>query len=251
MSNYEFFKFSPIGKNLIDSLIKGYIYCASPASLNDPLDCRVDLRAALRRAIESTDGIARTNLETQIASEEFLSRIQSRAQTVGIASFSSGLLKPMMWSHYADHHRGVCLHYRIPSSFIDYDKNGIIGISSVFYGQNVLTEALIAMAPDLHNLNQLTLVREIMPRLFTAKGEDWSVENEIRIVRKTPGQLLIDRKFLVKACFGMATPQQDIDLVRGIIERCGDTVTFCKAEPSDQDFNIMAIDLQQDLPPLK
>ena len=56
MSEYVFFKFREINKYLIDALVKGTIYFASPRQLNDPFDCRVDIKKSAKQAIEQLTG---------------------------------------------------------------------------------------------------------------------------------------------------------------------------------------------------
>lgn len=52
MTDYKLYKFSAINKNLIDSLVKGYLFFANPEKLNDPFDCRIDIRKAMNNAMK-------------------------------------------------------------------------------------------------------------------------------------------------------------------------------------------------------
>lgn len=52
MTDYCFFKYRPIDKRLLGSLIHSSIYFAHRAQLNDPFDCNVDIVRALDHAIE-------------------------------------------------------------------------------------------------------------------------------------------------------------------------------------------------------
>ena len=243
MSALEVFKYSPINKNLIDSLVKGYIYCADVKKLNDPLDCRVDLAAAIRRAISKSEGKAKENLQRLLASSEFLESTVKKVSEVGVCSFSLKLLKPMMWSHYADEHKGICLLYRFPESFINYDQNKIIGTSTLIYGDNVFTDSLLEAAEGLSEIEAWEIFQAIVVPILTAKGQDWSVEDESRIIREYSGPLEIDRKYLTQICFGFATPERDKELIRNILERCAYDVTFCEIRRSNADFSFEAVDL--------
>ncbi len=243
MSVSDGFKYCRINKNVIYALIKGYIYCAGLEKLNDPLDCRVDLIAAVERAIAKSEGKAKNNLQRLLASNDFLDSIVKKVAEVGICSFSRHLLKPMMWSHYADEHRGLCLFYRIPESFINYDQNKIIGTSTMLYGDNILTDSLVEVAEDLSEIETEKVFKSIVVPLFTAKGKDWDVEDEWRIIREFPGQLTVDRAYLTQVCFGMATPERDKELVRNIVEGSGYEVEFCEIQRSNTDFGLEAIDL--------
>ncbi|GBE46051.1 hypothetical protein BMS3Bbin11_01146 [bacterium BMS3Bbin11] len=243
MSMSEAFKYSSINKNLIDSLIKGYIYCASLEKLNDPLDCRVDLVAAIKRAISKSKGKAKENLQGLLDSNDFIDSITKKVTEVGICSFSRQLLMPMMWSHYADEHKGLCLLYRIPDAFINFDQNRIIGTSTMIYGDNIFTDSLVEAAEGLSDVEVTEIYKSIVVPLFTAKGQDWDVEDEWRIIREFPGPLVIERKWLAQICFGMATPERDKELIRNIVERCEYEIEFCEIQRSDTNFSLEAIDL--------
>ncbi len=178
MSYADGFKYHKVDKNLIDGLSRGYLYFPSLEKLNDPLDCRVDLVNVIERATAKSEGKARANLQRLLASRDFLDSIIKKVAEVGVCSFSSGLLKPMMWSHYADEHRGVCLLYKIPDTFINYDKNKIIGRSPVSYGDNILTDSLIKVAENLSEFDAVQIMESLVVPIFTAKGLDWEVEDE-------------------------------------------------------------------------
>ena len=51
VTNEDFlcFKFRAINKHLIESLVNPSLYFARPDTLNDPFDCRLDLRGTFKR----------------------------------------------------------------------------------------------------------------------------------------------------------------------------------------------------------
>jgi len=50
--------------------------------------------------------------------------------------------------------------------------------------------------------------------LLTAKSAVWRYEKEVRLVRNSPGILRIDPEFIEQICFGLQTPEADIELIR-------------------------------------
>ena len=44
---YQYFKFRVINKYLLESLMQGALYFASPEELNDPFDCNLDIKKAI------------------------------------------------------------------------------------------------------------------------------------------------------------------------------------------------------------
>lgn len=105
MNIHKFFKYRAINKNLIDSLVNGYLYCAPPASLNDPFDCQVDIKKSANYASSKLSGMKRDFLIRMSQLDVFIDEIQQRMTGIGICSFSLTLEEPLLWSHYADEHQ--------------------------------------------------------------------------------------------------------------------------------------------------
>ena len=109
MSEYILFKFRVINKYLTDCLENGTIYFAHPTRLNDPFDCRVDIKKAADHAVSNLSGKKKQNFSNLLNLRGLLDRVQIDTGNVGICSFSLILEDTLLWSHYADEHRGLCL----------------------------------------------------------------------------------------------------------------------------------------------
>ncbi len=241
--NYTVFKFSAINKNFIDSLIKNYIYCAVPSSLNDPFDCKVNVLDSIERAISASTGDAVSNLIHLKHNNEFLYLINQSISKTGVCSFSQDLLKPVLWSHYADEHKGICCTYDIPSEHINWDVNKIIGMSDVSYGDNKVTEALMNIANKLPSMENADIYKEITIPILSSKGTDWAYENEVRIIREKAGALALEKDFLKQICFGLHTPERDKELIYSIIDKSGYKPDLCEIAKSNSDFGLSVKDL--------
>ena len=114
MSDYIIFKFKKINKNLLKSLLNSELYFARPDRLNDPFDCRFDnIFSSLENAISRASGLTRNDLGQlrEVVSSMNMGKFKTDLENVGVCSFSLELENTLMWSHYADNHRGVCLTY--------------------------------------------------------------------------------------------------------------------------------------------
>jgi hypothetical protein len=112
-SDYRYFKFRAINKYLIDCLVSSRLYFAKPEKLNDPFDCRIDLKRAFSRAASAATGSRRAWLESAVnEGTRFFETCDQSFAKLGVCSFSLDLLTPLMWTHYADEHRGACFLYR-------------------------------------------------------------------------------------------------------------------------------------------
>lgn len=86
------------------------------------------------------------------------------ALTSGFLCFSRNWKNPLLWSHYADKHRGICLGFDVPADLkeVDYTENRL----------------------DLNASNFETLPEEeqkkLMEKLISTKYVDWSYEEEVR-----------------------------------------------------------------------
>ena len=231
---------------MLKSLVNSELYFSHPDQLNDPLDCRVDIFDSLDRAIHSAASAKRDQVEKLrefINDSVNINKIESFIENLGVCAFSRELENTLMWSHYADNHRGLCLNYGLPKSFFDETIHDILGIVEVDYGLSPLSDWF------LHVLNEYMpsceeFIRSLIKKAFTVKAELWRYEQENRIVRKTAGAHTIDKQFLKQICFGLATPDTDVTLVKNIVDQCGyDIDLFRMARSKSTDFGLEPIEL--------
>ena len=79
----------------------------------------------------------------------------------GVLCFSRDWDNPVLWSHYADKHRGVCLGFEVPD-------------------ENVLRISYVKQM-----LEWGTVGDEIVPKLLTTKFVGWEYEGEVRMFVKS------------------------------------------------------------------
>ena len=168
-------------------------------------------------------------------------------QTVTVCSFSLNphqeltIENPLLWSHYADEHRGLCLVYVISEEFLN-DKNKIIGIAPVEYGNNLLKEFFIDAFPTKKNAIE-HFMEQLVKKTLTIKSSNWKYESEIRIIREKEGPFQIQKSHLKQICFGLNTPESDIKLIRELTEKLDYSVEFYKMERCEKsDFGIKSVE---------
>ena len=80
-------------------------------------------------------------------------------------------VNPLMWAHYADEHKGLCIKYKLPAKLVrNIDEKSLIWtrIGNVNYRRDMI----------LSQFKHFT----VFDALF-AKHDVWSYENEVRIVQ--------------------------------------------------------------------
>lgn len=237
-------KFRQINEYLIDSLEHSYIYFSSIEDLNDPFDCNVTIEKSIRRAILQSSGSAREMLENIYNNNQLIKLFDQAQQDIsgyGIfsGSHSPALESSLMWSHYADKHKGICLIYAIPKRPNEfYEKNQIKGIQNVIYGTNQLTEWFkkLPYNKEIHNC----AFDEMVKTYVKIKNICWKHEDEVRMIRKCYGKVTIPVSYLQHVCFGLKASE---DLIREILKRYNYNVGFSRMDKSDSDFALRAIDI--------
>jgi hypothetical protein len=218
--------------------MKSTIYFAHPRQLNDPFDCNLDIKKSIRNALPSVGDGRVAKLENLLKKDSFFKDFQEKISEVGVCSFSLTLKQPLMWSHYANNNRGVCILYDISPDFLD-NKDKIIGVSKVSYEPNTLTNWFVNIDETILNVPSEFVV-ELAKVVLTAKAPPWDYEEEARIIRPNAGPFNIPREFIKQICFGLQTPPEDKELIKLIMDRFDNQVTFCEIVRTDTDFGIDA-----------
>lgn len=195
---YHYEAFRP--EYLATTLKERKVHCSAPAALNDPWDCRpwfdenaledaasveeliawlfsftpaspvseAEVRATqneIRRNHQYRRGILRR------LSENFLEMIPDRWKLYCLTPVPDSTL---MWSHYADNHRGICLEFGV-------DNNPLFGAA----GEVTYLTAHPKWAPH-------SLANGDVTRVLLTKSDDWKYEHEYRVIALGEG---IDRPF--------------------------------------------------------
>lgn len=237
MADYNLFKFRAIDKHLLSGLVKGELYFARSSCLNDPFDCRVDLLTVLENAISVAQQPARGNLEKLRGMHAFLAKVQADLANMGVCSLSLEQTNSLLWAHYADNHRGVCLLYSFAESFLHDRAPRIRGVDAVDYGPNPIRNLLLEWALYPGNFEEFGI--PLIKKALTAKAHPWKYENEVRILRTSYGAEVIEKHCLKQVCFGLETPDREIAMLTELLKCCGYDATLCKMVRSNQsDFGI-------------
>jgi len=242
MSNYQFFKFRSINKHFIESLFKGSIFFASPKRLNDPFDCNIDIKKSIETAAVSLDEDKAIKLRELLKNEELFKQLQTDINNLGICSFSLELKEILLWSHYANDHKGLCILYEFPEDFLTDDKNKIFGAAGVSYEPESLTKWFTSIADSLP-IDFEKFVFELAQTIVTAKSPCWSYEKEVRIIRSQCGPFKIPKSFIKQICFGLQTSEEDVELVQEVIRHYTNKVNFCRVIRGESDFGIDVVDI--------
>jgi hypothetical protein len=240
--NYAY-KFRNINDYFVSSIKNSELFFASPKDLNDPFDCQISIKTALKNAIAASSGAVRKNLKKLILLRPFFEDFQERLCNVGVCSFAGEIMNPLMWAHYADDHKGVCLLYNFPGSFVADERNDFIGLTAAEYRSNALTEWFKTIALQLPHIEFDKFRNELLFKIIAIKDKCWEYEKEGRLVKNGAGLLKIDKSFLIQIIFGMNSSPSDIIMLKKMLKDCGYKVTTGQIVKSNDDFGLDAVEI--------
>jgi|GEM_PF-286363 Protein of unknown function (DUF2971). len=232
----------------VDSAIKiiksGKLKFTSPAKFNDPYDCNTPIDITDPKSAEFDEKVEKWSFSNGIPPilisnfKERLKRdpefIQKAAKTIinniGICCFSTLEDSILMWSHYADYHRGVCLKFNVYE-----DQDLFLTPFKVNYSRIMPRFDFFRQEP-----NQIT-------ELIRTKFTDWSYESEVRILKSNleiqnnkkinatndEGARLFNfnNNALVEVIFGVETSEENIKIIKKLCEKSDKNhVKFYKME---------------------
>ena len=249
MSVEVLYKYGKLGEHSESLFSTPTIWFASPASLNDPFECRpwfdfagTDQQAMtfLVRVLQKRD----SNLSAVDALERALAMLQggrlkdSRlwnffrkditrlvATDIGICCFTTTNTNILMWSHYASDHRGYCLEFEASDT-------------TPFFGE----AQKVSYSKDFPTVNIFTTPRDSQVDLiFLTKFEGWRYEEEYRIVDHQAGAGLrsYPLRSLKSVTFGMRMPDEDRRKIQHWLQGRGHEVKVCQTAIHDREFKII------------
>lgn len=238
-----YYKYRSCSPRTLDIFRNNELYFSLPQDLNDPLDVSIDVKSEYERAkshVYKTDkhpegrksflitmldsikkGVTKEGDEISLNQALYLF-MQSR----GILSLSKTAHDALLWSHYADGHRGICLGFNAEILQID----GISGSGDVQYLPNPpymekfleLTEEFGELCrpwDDVHfsdeqgkNFYNRQVDAMLQIGLYT-KSEDWKYEKEFRLT-SVPGNHSFSTSALREVILGAKTSEADEEKIK-------------------------------------
>lgn len=218
-----YYKYRAYDTNALAMLVNRELYFSDPAHFNDPYDCQLNISLSLQEAIEragqNTKDKVSGFLKKHITLSELYEKIQRDVKTTGILSLCKKCNDVLMWSHYADEHRGFCAGFNLSKELTQLnEQHEIVGLESVKYFKD---------NPYFDFFHECALLSQQMPyenfwnRLFIigllSKSSSWKHEEEVRIVKRTPGSVPFAPKELAHIIFGLRTTTKNEKTVRAIL----------------------------------
>lgn len=150
--------------------------------------------------------------------------IKRSSEKAGVSCFSESNDNILMWSHYADYHKGICLEF-------DTKETPFSKVTKVDY----VTEFPQVNPLFIHEENDIDIYVELLKTKFI----DWSYEREWRIIGPSAGsRLKYSSKALKAVYFGTKIDSEHIETIRNIVRSYNEKVQLYKGKINETRFQI-------------
>lgn len=144
---------------------------------------------------------------------------------VGVTCFSRNNSNLLMWSHYANSHKGICLEF--DSTLEPFSKS-----FEVIYDSNIPVIESDLLFQEEHSL-------ESFRKLLSFKSKDWEHEEELRLLHQEKNKKFVYPRFALKAIyFGLKTNQTDLEIVCSLVKTHNPTIRFFKMKRLETKFGL-------------
>jgi hypothetical protein len=216
------YSFRPYNEYSLSDLINREITLVHPSTFNDPFDTLV---------MHWKD-----QLEHRCAEKTHVAPYKKSFDYYRIRSFSEdkGRNKAykniLMWSHYADNHRGFCIKYSFAESFVNVED------ISLFFRPVIYKNSSEKVNVDIDSINS--------DLAYCTKDHSWKYENEVRLIGYIPSadsfysSIPMGSFCRIEAIyFGVRASEQNIATIKQILKN--ENVKYYKMSSTPTDiYNI-------------
>lgn len=217
------FKYQPFSEQTLTNLLEQTLYFSSPLDFNDPYDCAISTQVGGTLTVEEVDELLQALRTKMTPTPELLKGIdlldhgercdlliegatiilnnglQEFYASGGVACFTESNDNLLMWSHYANGGRGICLEF-------DTGYDPFLKIRKVEY----MSEIPIIQAKSLMIDDDLNPYVD----MFCMKSDHWAYEKEWRSLHKTENTSWVYQTQALKAVyFGSEMKQTHRELI--------------------------------------
>lgn len=251
------YKYLPFTDGSLRTLTDGTIKFTCPLDFNDPFDCFPFFdttnigeyprrRPELFKAAAKQLGLSPAKRIQQKGA--LIARVKERIESgrlnydllkkIGVVSLSRDPVNILMWSHYADFHRGFVLEFRIPTMGTRDDVP--LAVDRLL----PLPIRYQARRPNIDAGAEFDV--ESMKRLVFTKSDIWKYEQEERVfdLERGPGIRPYRRdEILCSVISGMRTSDSNYRKLNEIVSRLGREsiphLALYRAEPKNDEYMLL------------
>lgn len=231
-----FYKFTNV-ERAIEIIKNRQLWFSRPENFNDPFDCNINLidfeptekqielvinDKVKRNRKTRREEIKKNKRNAYRIINQFSEQSNEMFQNSGICCFSEKHENILLWSHYAQNHKGICLGF----------SKKITEIASM--------TGKVKYADHYKKAPFFKMNGEAVYHLIFTKSKDWSYEQEIRAVRILDnGKTDFDISNLTEIIFGCKTENKVVQEMKKLISDLGiKHIKFKQAKQIKSSFDL-------------
>lgn len=213
----SFFRYRSISVNSLSEIATSSFYLANPTTFNDPFDCdfywkenteeeRIDHIYSCGKEHDE-EGVQLNNLnESKSLLEQ---KIRKDINELGVACFTTDPINSLMWSHYGDNHKGIC---------IEYKQDGILLNPELF--RKVAYDRDQKMVWNSLDIDKdIELLHSFLQDVVFRKLPEWKYEEEWRLMAIQPKERVCNIPGAVlSVTFGLKCVDIEVEKVINILK---------------------------------
>ena len=211
----------------LSDLINSEITVSPSKNMNDPFDSIINLWGT------------KELLEITCKEPKHIKNLSRSFDYFRIRSFCNGnttraLKNILMWSHYADNHRGYCIKYKLSKHFIKQDENDR-------FEHMFLKPIIYRNDKDKVDISEMTTINTDLA--FATKHESWGYENEVRLIVYNPNKedafygIPLDKDSCIEAIyFGCRCEQKTINTIKNLFSKTDTPPKFYQMKSDSKDI---------------
>lgn len=249
----KFFKYERINSYTLRNLKNAQIYFNHFSAFNDPFDCpykeaiiKVNDKDTINFYNKYLKDVSNTNIIAKSLNDipkefkeqsivlmkmNYKEMVEKFFPNLGIVCFSTKNDDILMWSHYTDGHKGICL---------EFDSQPFDKAFQVKYSNDypVVNPYKLVFNDKLNEINSHKLNRDFLKPLLT-KYKCWSYEEEWRIFHQESYKNYSYKPESLKAIyFGIKTEKTDMKIISLIAYNQNKNIKFFKAKKNPSIYKI-------------
>lgn len=220
---YSFRRFNEYS---LSDLINNEISVSPSKNMNDPFDSIINLWGSEEQ------------LKETCKEHKHIKNLSRSFDYFRIRSFCNGntedaLNSLLMWSHYADEHRGYCIKYKLSKHFIKQDENDS-------FEHMFLKPIIYRKDEEKVDISGMTSINTDLA--FATKHESWKYEKEVRLIVYNPNKedafygIPLDKDSCIEAIyFGCKCDPKTINTIKNLFSMADIPPKFFKVYSESKD----------------
>jgi hypothetical protein len=218
----------------LNSLEKNYFWSSNFNDLNDPLENSIN-EDVFKKEITLLDRIFGKKSKKEFSRvKNSFENLLSQNLNIGIYSLSKSFEEKLLWSYYANAHKGFCIEYDLDKLLTDHVDKERYSFPVIYKKSHPKVSLL-----DIPSISKST---NLVQKAFGTKSMEWEHEKEYRIVTNEFGKHNYDYKAVKSIYFGLKMGENEKNL---IIDRLrGRGIKYYQMIQLENNYGLKAVPLE-------